>query len=81
GDPVVWKPSEKTPLTAIACHKIAQSCISQFDDASPDLLQLVCGGRDVGQAIAGHEGLPLVSATGSIPMGRSVAQTVAARLG
>lgn len=81
GDPVVWKPSEKTPLTAIACHKIAQSCISQFDDTSPDLLQLVCGGRDVGQAIAGHEGLPLVSATGSIPMGRSVAQTVAARLG
>ena len=81
GDPIIWKPSEKTPLTAMACHKIAQRCINQFGDAHQDLLQLICGGRDIGKALAAHEGVPLVSATGSIPMGRSVAQIVAARLG
>ncbi len=81
GNPVIWKPSEKTPLTAIACHAIAQKVISQFDHASPDLLQLIVGGADVGQALAAHPGLPLISATGSTRMGKSVAQTVAARLG
>lgn len=81
GDPVVWKPSEKTPLTAIACHAIAAKCIEENDDAPEGLLQLVVGGADVGKAIAAHTGLPLVSATGSIPMGKSVAATVGARLG
>ena len=81
GDPVVWKPSEKAPLTAMACHALTLQAISQCDDADPDLIQLVIGGRDVGAALAADEGLPLVSATGSIPMGRSVAQVVAARLG
>ncbi len=80
GDPVVWKPSEKTPLTAMACHAIGILALKK-SGAPTDLLQLVVGGADVGQAIASHRGLPLVSATGSIPMGRSVAQTVAARLG
>lgn len=81
GDPVVWKPSEKTPLTAMACHAIALQAISQSEGADPNLIQLVVGGRDVGAALAAEEKLPLVSATGSIPMGRSVAQVVAARLG
>ena len=81
GDPVVWKPSEKTPLTAMACHAIAAKVIAEFSEAPADLIQLVVGGREIGQSIAANDGLPLVSATGSIPMGRSVAQTVAGRLG
>ena len=81
GNPVVWKPSEKTPLTGMACHAIALKAIAKFEDASPDLIQLVFGGRDIGHAIANNTGLPLVSATGSTAMGKSVAQTVGARLG
>lgn len=81
GDPVVWKPSEKTPLTAMACHAIALSAIREFDFAPEDLIHLVCGGKQTGQALAQDSRLPLISATGSVPMGRSVAQTVAARLG
>ncbi len=81
GDPVIWKPSEKTPLTAIACHAIAQQAILEVDEASPHLLQLVVGGADIGQALAADPNVPLISATGSTAMGRSVAQIVAARLG
>ncbi len=81
GDPVIWKPSEKTPLTGLACHAIAAKCIAESTEAPDGLLQLVVGGADVGKAIAAHKGLPLVSATGSIPMGKSVAATVGARLG
>lgn len=81
GDPVVWKPSEKTPLTAMACHAIALKAIARFENAPNDLVQLVIGGRDVGQALAQSQGLPLVSATGSTEMGRSVAATVGQRLG
>lgn len=81
GDPVVWKPSEKTPLTAMACHAVAVKAIEKFEDAPVNLVQLVIGGRDVGQSLASHPGLPLVSATGSTEMGRSVAQTVGQRLG
>jgi aldehyde dehydrogenase (NAD+) len=81
GDPVVWKPSEKTPLTAMACHAIAIRAIENFDEAPADLFQLVIGGREIGQLLAENAGLPLVSATGSTAMGRSVAQAVGARLG
>jgi aldehyde dehydrogenase (NAD+) len=81
GDPVVWKPSEKTPLTAMACQAIAQRAIEQFEFAEPDLLHLVVGEADIGAAIAADRGLPLVSATGSTRMGRSVATTVAGRMG
>ncbi|MEM7456018.1 MAG: aldehyde dehydrogenase family protein [Planctomycetota bacterium] len=81
GDPVIWKPSEKTPLTAMACHAIAAGVIEQFPDAPADLIQLIPGGRDVGRAIASNKGLPLVSATGSTAMGRDVAAVVSARLG
>ena len=80
GDPVVWKPSEKTPLTALACHAIAQQAIGKLD-ADPNILHVVVGGRDIGQHLAAHPSLPLISATGSIPMGKSVAQVVGARLG
>ncbi len=81
GDPVVWKPSEKTPLTALACHAIAMQALKEFPDISPGILQTVVGGRELGAALAADSRLPLISATGSTAMGKSVAQVVAARLG
>jgi aldehyde dehydrogenase (NAD+) len=81
GDPVVWKPSEKAPLSAMACHAIAARVMAELPDSPRGLLGLVIGRSDVGQALAASESLPLISATGSVRMGRAVAQTVAARLG
>jgi aldehyde dehydrogenase (NAD+) len=81
GDPIVWKPSEKTPLSAIACQALVQRVIEKFPDAPPDVSGLVIGAREVGESLASSRHLPLISATGSVPMGRAVAQTVAARLG
>ena len=81
GDPVVWKPSEKTPLTAIACMKIAADVLKEMPEVPPAVLSVVIGKTDVGQALAANEKLPLISATGSTRMGRAVAETVAGRLG
>ncbi len=81
GDPVIWKPSEKTPLTAIATHAIAERALARFGDAPEGLLQLLVGGREVGEALAADPRVPLVSATGSTRMGKAVAMTVAGRLG
>jgi aldehyde dehydrogenase (NAD+) len=81
GDTLVWKPSEKTPLSAMACHQIALAAMRDFSDVPSGVINLVVGRADVGQAIAAHAGLPLVSATGSVAMGRAVSQAVAARLG
>ena len=81
GDPIVWKPSEKTPLCAVGCQAIAAGVAEEMECVPDGLLSLIIGGRDVGQALAAAPELPLISATGSIPMGRSVAQVVAARLG
>ncbi|TAJ56239.1 aldehyde dehydrogenase family protein [Brevundimonas sp.] len=81
GDPVIWKPSEKTPLTALATHAILDRAIARFGDAPEELSQLVIGGREAGEALAADARIPLVSATGSTRMGKAVAQTVAARLG
>jgi aldehyde dehydrogenase (NAD+) len=80
GDPIVWKPSEKTPLCAIACQQIVQRVV--LEQLAPSGISSVfIGGADVGNALAASPHVPLVSATGSVPMGRAVAQTVAARLG
>lgn len=82
GDSLVWKPSEKTPLCAIACHKIVVDVLAALPHVSAGIVNLVIGaGTDVGQAIAASRELALVSATGSTAMGRAVAQTVASRLG
>jgi aldehyde dehydrogenase (NAD+) len=83
GDPVVWKPSEKTPLTAIACHTLLCETIAEMGgDVPPAVACLVIGdAKDVGEPLASDERLPLISATGSVRMGRAVAQTVAGRLG
>jgi aldehyde dehydrogenase (NAD+) len=81
GDPVIWKPSEKTPLTAIATQAVMQRALDRFGDAPEGLAQLLVGGREVGEALAADPRVALVSATGSIRMGRAVATTVAGRLG
>jgi aldehyde dehydrogenase (NAD+) len=80
GDSLVWKPSEKTPLCAMACQAIVQRAIHDTD-APEGLSNLLIGGADVGEALASSPALPLISATGSVAMGRAVAQRVAARLG
>ncbi|WP_298375119.1 aldehyde dehydrogenase family protein [Azospirillum sp.] len=81
GDPVIWKPSEKTPLTAAACQVIFERAVARFGDAPAHLNQVVQGGRAVGEALVAHPGLPIVSATGSTRMGREVAKLVAERFG
>jgi aldehyde dehydrogenase (NAD+) len=81
GDPVVWKPSEKTPLCALACHALAARACAEQPSCPPGLLGLVIGTGDVGRALAESRRFPLISATGSTPMGRAVGATVAQRLG
>jgi aldehyde dehydrogenase (NAD+) len=79
GDPVVWKPSEKTPLTALAVHAIASRAASRFGDAPEGLLELLIGGRDLGMLLAEDARVPVLSATGSTRMGREVAPVLARR--
>ncbi|MCD2173396.1 L-piperidine-6-carboxylate dehydrogenase [Rhizobium sp. C4] len=82
GDPVIWKPSEKTPLTAIATHKIMMRAIERFGaDAPEGLCQLVIGGAAVGEALVASRDVPIISATGSTRMGHIVGPKVMARFG
>ncbi|HEX6272243.1 MAG TPA: aldehyde dehydrogenase family protein [Polyangiaceae bacterium] len=81
GDTVVWKPSEKAPLCALACHALALRAAGGMPEVPDGVVNVVVGTAPVGQALAAAPELPLVSATGSVRMGRAVAQTVAARLG
>jgi aldehyde dehydrogenase (NAD+) len=81
GDPVIWKPSEKTPLTALATQAVLDRAIARFADAPEGLSQVVIGGREAGVRRAPHPPHPQVTPTGSTRMGKAVAQTVAARLG
>ena len=85
GDSVVWKPSEKTPLTALACRAIFARAVARFGasgaPAPAGLLEVVLGDAAPGEALAGDPRVPLVSATGSTRMGRAVAPRVAARFG
>jgi aldehyde dehydrogenase (NAD+) len=81
GDSVLWKPSEKTPLTALAVQALVDRAAARFGDAPPHLSQIVQGGREAGEALVDHPRVALVSATGSTRMGRAVAPRVAARFG
>ncbi|MEM7089484.1 MAG: aldehyde dehydrogenase family protein [Pseudomonadota bacterium] len=81
GDPVIWKPSEKSPLTAMACQKIFERALVRFGDAPANLLQTLIGGAALGEALVASEDVPVISATGSTRMGRAVAPVVAARFG
>ncbi|MGI8819436.1 MAG: L-piperidine-6-carboxylate dehydrogenase [Chthoniobacterales bacterium] len=81
GDATIWKPSEKTPLTAIAVIKIAER-VCRATGVDPAIFSLVVGdGPGIGQKMAADTRVPLVSATGSTRMGFDVGKTVSARLG
>jgi aldehyde dehydrogenase (NAD+) len=80
GDPVIWKPSESTPLTALAASALLDRAAGELG-APAHLSQVVLGGTVAGTALADHPGVPLVSATGSTRMGRDVGPRVAARFG
>jgi len=79
GDPVVWKPSEKTPLTGLAVKAIVDRASKRFGDASAGLSHVLIGGRELGEALVDDRRVPLVSATGSTDMGRKAGPKLAAR--
>jgi aldehyde dehydrogenase (NAD+) len=80
GDTVIWKGSEKTPLCGVAVQNIVAEVLKE-NDLPEGVFGLVTGGREVGEWMTSDERIPLISATGSIPMGKKVAQVVGARLG
>jgi len=90
GNPIIWKPSEKAPLTALACQSILDGVLRQMGPelAGPDeqqalsgLASVIIGDRATGAAIVADERVPVISATGSTAMGKVVGQTVSARFG
>jgi aldehyde dehydrogenase (NAD+) len=82
GDPVIWKPSEKTPLSALAAMKAFERAAKRFGAEAPDgLAQVVIGGPAIGEALVASKDVPIVSATGSTRMGSVVGPKVAARFG
>ena len=85
GNAVVWKPSEKAPLTALACKVLFEKAVQDYKAAGGEvpenLLEVVIAGRDVGQGLVDHPLVKLISATGSTRMGRIVGPMVAERFG
>ena len=81
GDPVIWKPSERTPLTALATMSLFRRAAERFGGVPDGLGELVIGGADRAEQLADDPRIPLVSATGSTAMGKALAPRVAARLG
>jgi aldehyde dehydrogenase (NAD+) len=79
GDSVVWKPSDKTPLTALAVQAIVERAMRRFGDAPAGLSGLLIGGRDVGEMLVDDPRVAVLSATGSTAMGRVVGPRLAAR--
>jgi aldehyde dehydrogenase (NAD+) len=80
GDVCIWKPSEKAPLCAIACQKIAAEVFAE-NNVPEGVSAVVIGGADLGIKMTNDKRVPLVSATGSTRMGRAVGEAVAKRLG
>ena len=81
GDSVVWKPSEKTPLTAYAVGALFARAVERFGEAPEGLVEIVHGGRGTGEVLVDDPHVALVSATGSTHMGAQVGPRVAARFG
>lgn len=79
GNSVIWKPSEKTPLTALASQAILERAIARFGDAPANLSQVLIGDRAVGEALVDNHKVALVSATGSTRMGKEVGPRLAKR--
>jgi len=82
GDPVVWKPSEKAPLSALACQSLFERALRAYSGEDwSGLSAVLLGRRDTGQVLVEDHRVALVSATGSVPMGRAVGPVVAERFG
>ena len=81
GNAVVWKPSEKTPLTALAVNRILDDALAEFGAAPAGLTSVLVGGRDVGERLVSDPRAAIVSATGSTEMGRKVGVALAQRFG
>ena len=85
GNPVLWKPSEKAPLSALAAHAVLDRALARFGAAGhaapAGLSALLIGGRGIGEALVDSPAVPVISATGSTAMGRQVGPRVAARFG
>ena len=79
GNSIVWKPSEKTPLTALACQAIFERALARFGDAPANLSQVLIGDRAIGEALVDNSKVALVSATGSTRMGKEVGPRLAKR--
>ena len=80
GDTCIWKPSEKTPLCAIACQNILHKVLEE-NDIPEGISSIVTGDYTIGEYLTKDARLPLISATGSVRMGKIVGSTVASRLG
>lgn len=81
GDSVIWKPSEKTLLCAIACHQLFEKVAGKYKLAPADLSQLIISDRKLSEKLTADARIPLISATGSTRMGKSVGEVVAKRFG
>ena len=81
GDSILWKPSEKAPLTAFAAHELLLETLRDFAAAPAGLTALLIGDAAAGRALVDDPRVPLISATGSTRMGRSIGTAVAARFG
>lgn len=81
GNTTIWKPSEKTPLTALSVQKIFEKALKKFGDAPEGVLHVAIGGAEIGEALTSSKDVPLISATGSTRMGRIVGPRVAERFG
>ncbi|MCJ8056353.1 aldehyde dehydrogenase family protein [Shinella curvata] len=79
GNSIVWKPSEKTPLTGLACQAILDRALARFGDAPANLSQVLIGDRTIGEALVDNHKVALVSATGSTRMGKEVGPRLAKR--
>lgn len=82
GNPVIAKPSEKTSLVQLAVQRICERAIARFGPDAPDgLIQVLIGGHELGEALTASKKVAIVSATGSVPMGKAVASDMSRRLG
>ncbi|HEV8028067.1 MAG TPA: aldehyde dehydrogenase family protein, partial [Stellaceae bacterium] len=81
GDSLVWKPSEKTPLTALACQAMLERAAARHGGVPAGLSAVIVGGAEIGEALVADRRVALVSATGSTRMGRAVAPRIAERFG
>ncbi len=81
GDTVIWKPSEKTPLSALASQQLLLEALKSCGQYQEGISSVVIGEKDLGKSLVADRRIALVSATGSVPMGKAVAPVVAGRFG